>query len=40
MLLLGQGETELFNDGIGQHFTGDPLHLGLRLGAATVPRPG
>src|SRR5450631_887359 len=29
--LLGQGETEFFNDGIGQHLAGDPLDLGLRL---------
>ena len=36
---LGQGETELFNYGIGQHFAGDALHFGLRLFGATVPRP-
>src|ERR1700694_2403909 len=29
--LLGQGETKLFNDRIGQHFAGDAFHLGLRL---------
>src|ERR1035437_4929097 len=29
--LLGQGETELFNYGVGQHFAGDALDLGLRL---------
>src|SRR6202051_2829890 len=29
--LFGQGETELFDDRIGQHFAGDSLNLGLRL---------
>src|SRR5580698_4329368 len=35
--LLGQGETELFNDGIGQHFTGDPLNFSLCLSRRESP---
>src|ERR1700680_1935803 len=35
--LFGQGETELFDDRIGQHFAGDSLNLGLRLFARQSP---
>jgi len=30
-LLLSQGETEFFNDGIGQDFAGDPFNFRLSL---------
>src|SRR5579864_9133606 len=36
-LLLGQGETEFFNYGVGQHFAGDALDFRLRLIARESP---